>query len=153
MNDHVLSGTIGVCMYKPELCYNRSRYNESWPVLSSTGSTDKCARHSSTPCYAWWVRCWYKIKWEVHWKVFRVLSQMVTVRGACEKLLWIYKRLNNCAASPPPPARRESDDVLVVKDVFYVTAIFGWGQGKVTYLLLIPDRLSNPWACLKGVEL
>ena len=29
VNDHVLSGTIGVCMCKPELCYNRSRYNES----------------------------------------------------------------------------------------------------------------------------
>ena len=34
---------------------------------------------------------------------------MVTVRGACDKPFWIYRRLNNCAA--PAPGR---NDVLVV---------------------------------------
>ena len=37
------------------------------------------------------------------------------VRGACDKPLWIYKQLNNCAAPPPPPAP-DSDDVLVVEE-------------------------------------
>ena len=34
----------------------------------------------------------------------------MTVRGACGKSFWIYKRLNNCAAPAP-----DSDDVLVVE--------------------------------------
>ena len=36
------------------------------------------------------------------------------VRGACDKPLWIYKRLNNCAAPV-----LDSDDVLVVASLAY----------------------------------
>ena len=43
--------------------------------------------------------------------VYRVLSRMVKVRGACYKPFRMYKRLNNCAA----PAT-DSDDVLVVQE-------------------------------------
>ena len=57
----------------------------------------------------------HNLKGEVHPKmitsypvVFGVLSQMVTVRGACDKPFWIYKRLDNCAPV------LDSDDVLVV---------------------------------------
>ena len=48
--------------------------------------------------------------------VFGVLSRVMKVRGAYDKLFWIYKRLNNSAA--PAPA---SDDVLVVEEeVFFM---------------------------------
>ena len=54
-------------------------------------------------------------KGEVHSKmktsyliVFRALSRMVKVRGACDKLFWIYRRLNNCATPT------SDNDILVV---------------------------------------
>ena len=48
--------------------------------------------------------------------VFGALSRMVKVRGACDKPLWIYERLNNCTAPT-----LDSDDVLVVEEeAFYV---------------------------------
>ena len=37
---------------------------------------------------------------------------MVKVRGACDKLVWIYKRLNQLWHPAP-----ESDDVLVVEEL------------------------------------
>ena len=49
--------------------------------------------------------------------VFGALSRMVKVRDAYDKLFWIYKRLNNCAA--PAPA---SDDVLVVEEEVFLCA-------------------------------
>ena len=67
-----------------------------------------------------------RIKGEVHPKmitsnlvVFRALSRMVKVRGACEKPFRIYERLNNCTAPAP-----DCDDVLVVEEeAFYVRGI------------------------------
>ena len=47
------------------------------------------------------------LKGEVHSKmitsylVFGALSQMVKIRGACDKPFWIYKRLDICAALEP----------------------------------------------------
>ena len=64
------------------------------------------------------------VKGEVHPKMitsylvmFGALSRMVRVRGAYDKPLWIYKRLNNCAA--PAPA---SDDVLVIEEEVFLCA-------------------------------
>ena len=63
----------------------------------------------------------YCLKGEVHPKndnfasrSVQGLSRMVKVRGACDKPLWIYKWLNNCAAPAP-----DSDDVLVVASLAY----------------------------------
>ena len=65
-----------------------------------------------------------RIEGEVHPKmitsnlvVFRALSRMVKVRGACDKPFRIYERLNNCTAPAP-----DCDDVLVVEEEAFLCA-------------------------------
>ena len=80
---------------------------------------------------------------------------MVTVRGACDKLFWIYKWLNNRAAP-----RWASDDVLVVEDAasyilcdnYHKTVMTcsGWGQRYysiaylIIYIYILHDLLHAP---------
>ena len=94
-------------------------------------------------------------KGEVHPKiitsylvVFGALSQMVKIQGACNKPLWIYKRLNNCAASAP-----DSDDVLVIEEEVFLCAahakeattktssLSGAGGGAIIQSLIYRKRL------------
>ena len=82
--------------------------------------------------------------------VFRAVSRMVKVRGACDKPLWIYKRLNNCAAPVP-----DSDDVLVVEEGAFLCAghakeattktssLFGAGAAQLFNRLYIRNGLSH----------
>ena len=73
---------------------------------------------------------------------------MVKVRGACDKLFWIYKWLNNCAAPAP-----DSDDVLVVEEEAFLCAgrakeattktssLSGAEGGAIIQSLIYPKRL------------
>ena len=82
--------------------------------------------------------------------VFGSLSRMVKVRGARDKPLWIYKRLNNCA--PPPPAT-DSDDALVISSLAWpahkstsssttkTSSLSGAGRGgSIIQWLIYPKR-------------
>ena len=69
--------------------------------------------------------------------VFGALSRMLKVRGACDKLFWIYKRLNNCAAPTP-----DSDDVLVVEEEVFLCA----GHAKEATCTVLPQLSEHLWA-------
>ena len=76
-----------------------------------------------------------------HIIVFGALRQMVKIRGACDKLFWIYMRLNNCAAPVPG-----SGSVLVVEEEVFLCVGHAMAATTKTQLfnrLYIQNGLSH----------